>query len=197
MGEAVPNPHEQQLEAGALEAATAEARDVGELPEELVDSLGMISLANAAEMHRGKETEDGGPTYMASEAASRGLQQQQHQQHPLPPASTLLNLSACFSGSDQVFPLSTTSVSPMTTTTTCFSDPIEVVTSDAVDLDPQSSLPSQMTQLANYPYLPSTTFDYFRLYDSQMSNHSSSATVADGVHDQNGFTANEFYEFQS
>ena len=196
MSDAAAHQFQQEAEAEAEAAAEAEAETKNdELPEELVDSLGMISLANAAEMHREQP------------------QQQQQQQQPLPPASTLLNLSSSFVVPENVFPSSstmTTSASSETTTTNnntttaSFANPIEVVTSGStvgVNADSQQSLAAQMTHLANYSYsmgnLPSTAFDYLRLYDSQILNNSTSAADGSGNHDQNAFPANDFYDFQS
>ena len=160
--------------AGDSASADCEAH---ELPEELVDSLGMISLANAAELHRGGQEGEG-------EVPPASPQ-------PLPPASTLLNLSA---GPEQVV-----NTYAGTTTTSSFASPIEVITSDNhVREDHQLDLAGQISQLANYSqalgHMPATAFDYLRLYDSQVLN--SNSVILDGErHDQNGFPSHGFYDF--
>ena len=196
------NDHEFQREAEreAEDATVATAEDV-ELPEELVDSLGMISLANAAELHRGgKEGNDGG-NHDGVES-SNSSSSSSSCQHPLPPASTLLNLSAAMPSSDHVLGAPVTTASSSSTlfeSTTSFAAPIEVVTTENDDRNEQLDLAGQMAQLANYSYamgnMPSNAFDYLRLYDSQVLNNNS-VILDNERNDQNAFSTNGFYEFQ-
>ena len=172
----VTNQHELGDSERENNAAVDLQPEDHELPEELVDSLGMISLANAAEMHRGKEGGHGLEEHGASSP------------HPLPPASTLLNLS---SGPEQI-------IDATATTSANFSSPIEVITTDAHSRGQDLDLAGQISQLTSYSQalgnMPATAFDYLRLYDSQVLNNNS--VIIDSESDENVFPTNGFYDFQ-